>query len=186
MSGADQSQAPLASGQHVKTPELWLESACARLKAAGLRVTQPRLAILSALIRTGRPRSIEAIHQELGPHACDVVTVYRCMAAFEAIGVVRRAFLHNGTCLYALDLGEPIRYHVVCKATRQVAPIDEDASAELGQALHRVEERLRAQGYTHLEHIVEFFGVAPTVATAPTAPALPSAASAAGLPSPLR
>ena len=36
-----------------------LDAARARLKTAGLRITQPRLAILAELIRLGEPASIE-------------------------------------------------------------------------------------------------------------------------------
>jgi Fur family ferric uptake transcriptional regulator len=57
-----------------------LDLACARLKAAGLRITQPRIAILDALIKRSLPASIEQIHGDLAGSACDLVTVYRCLA----------------------------------------------------------------------------------------------------------
>ena len=84
---------------------------------AGLFAT---VAILAALIKAGRPTSIDLLHQDLGSKSCDIVTVYRCMAAFESIGLVRRAFLINGTSLYEINLGNPNRYHVVCKQTNAV------------------------------------------------------------------
>jgi len=145
-----------------------VEVACYKLKEAGLRITQPRVAILAALIRTGRPTSIDALHSDLGPNSCDIVTVYRCMAAFESIGLVRRAFLINGTSLYEINLGDPNRYHVVCKQTNRV---DER------RAVQTVEDTLRSQGYSEVGHIVEFFGKSPAgartsvEATVPTVPA---------------
>ena len=42
-----------------------LNVACARLKAAGLRITQPRIAIVSALANRGQPTTIEQIHADL-------------------------------------------------------------------------------------------------------------------------
>ena len=42
-----------------------IEVAVARLRAAGLRITQPRIAILNALIRRDKPASIEQIHNDL-------------------------------------------------------------------------------------------------------------------------
>ncbi len=143
------------------TPSASLDAACARLKGAGLRITQPRLAILSELIRRGAPASIEQIHGEVGASRCDLVTVYRCMAAFEGIALVRRAFFLNGSWLYAIDLGEPARYHVVCRASDRVDQIDAESGAALTSALQNAEEKLRARGYTEIGHIVEFFGVAP-------------------------
>ncbi len=138
-----------------------VEVACYKLKEAGLRITQPRIAILAALIKSGRPTSIDALHGELGPKACDIVTVYRCMAAFESIGLVRRAFLINGTSLYEINLGDPNRYHVVCKVTNKVEELDAASAAELRRSVQMVEDTLRSQGYAEVGHIVEFFGKSP-------------------------
>jgi Fur family ferric uptake transcriptional regulator len=139
-----------------------VELACSKLKEAGLRITQPRVAILAALIKAGRPTSIDALHGDLGQSACDIVTVYRCMAAFESIGLVRRAFLINGTSLYEINLGDPNRYHVVCKQTNKVEELDSASANELRRAVQLVEDTLRTQGYTEVGHIVEFFGKSPT------------------------
>ncbi len=152
-----------------------VEFATAKLKAAGLRITQPRLAILAELARQPHPINIEHLHEKLGASTCDLVTVYRCMTAFEKIDLVRRAFFHNGTALYEINLGQPTRYHVVCKATNRVEELDVETSRELHRALSVIEGKLRASGYEDLGHIVEFFGVAPQggrlgLAAAPTFP----------------
>jgi Fur family transcriptional regulator, ferric uptake regulator len=154
-----------------------VEVACHKLKEAGLRITQPRVAILAALIRTGRPTSIDALHSDLGPNSCDIVTVYRCMAAFESIGLVRRAFLINGTSLYEINLGDPNRYHVVCKQTNRVEELDAASANELRRAVQTVEETLRSQGYSEVGHIVEFFGKSPVgvrTSVEATVPAVPA------------
>jgi Fur family ferric uptake transcriptional regulator len=155
-----------------------VEVACYKLKEAGLRITQPRVAILAALIKTSRPTSIDALHGELGPNSCDIVTVYRCMAAFESIGLVRRAFLINGTSLYEINLGDPNRYHVVCKQTNKVEELDTASANELRRAVQMVEDALRAQGYSEVGHIVEFFGKSPSAHRSQaeaTVPAVPTA-----------
>jgi len=144
-----------------------IDLATAKLKSAGLRITQPRLAILAALANRAKPTSIEHLHETVGAENCDIVTVYRCMAAFEEIGLVRRAFFHNGTALYEINLGQPTRYHVVCKTTDEVQELDPETSEELRRSIEVVQEKLRAKGYTDVSHIVEFFG------TNPTAPRLP-------------
>jgi Fur family ferric uptake transcriptional regulator len=135
--------------------------ACARLKSAGLRVTRPRLAILSALVRLREPASIGQIHAGLGSSRCDLVTVYRCLAAFEAIGLVRRALSAGGSSLFAMDEGNGRRFHVLCRRTQRLVEIDPALSGELGRAVDLVEKALRDRGYTELGHVVEFFGVAP-------------------------
>jgi Fur family ferric uptake transcriptional regulator len=101
------------------------------------------------------------LHEDVGIENCDLVTVYRCMAAFEDIGLVRRAFFHNGTALYEMNLGQPTRYHVVCKTTNRVEEIESSIADELRRSIEVVQEKLRARGYGEVGHIVEFFAVAP-------------------------
>jgi Fur family ferric uptake transcriptional regulator len=160
------------SGARALSP---IDLATTKLKSAGLRITQPRLAILAALSNRTSPTSIEQLHEDVGADNCDLVTVYRCMAAFEEIGLVRRAFFHNGTALYEINLGQPTRYHVVCKSTNRVDELDSETADELRRAIEAVQEKLRARGYGDVGHIVEFFGVAPqnsrTGAAAPVVPA---------------
>jgi Fur family ferric uptake transcriptional regulator len=135
--------------------------ACSHLKRSGLRITQPRTAILAALIKRNQPASIEQIHGDLIQDSCDLVTVYRCLAAFEEIGLVRRSFYHNGTSLYAINLGESSSYHFICKDSNQVESIDPETTVGLRECVLQVEEKLKAQGYTEVTHMVEFFGKAP-------------------------
>jgi Fur family ferric uptake transcriptional regulator len=96
------------------------------------------------------------------------------MAAFEEIGLVRRAFFHNGTALYEINLGQPTRYHVVCKSTNRVDELESEIADELRRAIEAVEEKLRARGYSDVGHIVEFFGVAPAASRValPTPPSV--------------
>jgi Fur family ferric uptake transcriptional regulator len=161
MLASTQSNEPVANVKTDSKLSAVFETACVQLKNSGLRITRPRLAILEALISRSAPASIEQIHQRLEISKCDLVTVYRCMSAFEDIHLVRRAFFLNGTCLYALNLDRPARYHIVCKQTRRIDEIDPSTSAELSRALLQVEERLRALGYADVGHMVEFMGTAP-------------------------
>jgi Fur family ferric uptake transcriptional regulator len=138
-----------------------IEAATSRLKAAGLRITQPRIAILETMIRFGQPASIEQIHTELSQDFCDLVTVYRCLAVFEELGLVRRSFFHNGTSLYEINLAGTKHYHVICKVSNRVEEIDAATAAELHRAVEQIEETLKARGFTDVSHVVEFFGVSP-------------------------
>jgi Fur family ferric uptake transcriptional regulator len=161
MIASTQTNHPLAGTRSGAKSPTAIELATAKLKSAGLRITQPRIAILTALNKRSQPTSIEDLHEGLGGSGCDLVTVYRCMAAFEEIGLVRRAFFHNGTALYEINLGQPTRYHVVCKETNRVEELDAETAAELNEMLAKIEGKLRARGYEGVGHIVEFFGVAP-------------------------
>ncbi len=154
MIAATQSNHPL--GQVAKAGEapVPLDQACTRLRAAHMRVTRPRVSILQNLIQRSAPASIEQIHQNLDQHSCDLVTVYRCLAAFEQIGLVRRSFQHNGTALYEFTLGQKQHYHIICKECGRAERVDYFS-------VDGPERVLRDRGYTDLSHLVEFFGVCP-------------------------
>lgn len=138
-----------------------LDKAFETLRNQGLRITQPRIAILTALVQQLRPSTIEHIHAELKEGSCDLVTVYRCLAAFEEIGIVRRSYYHNGTSLYEISLGKEAQYHVVSKNADSVEQLDPESVAELRETIQRIEERLRARGHSSVSHVVEFFSTAP-------------------------
>jgi Fur family ferric uptake transcriptional regulator len=137
-----------------------LEQACSRLKAAGLRITQPRIAILNALINRTQPATIEQIHLDLKDSACDLVTVYRCLAAFEDLGLVRRCFFHNGTSLYQLQLTTEPVYHVVSKEGAILETIPSELATELSNVLTKIETDLKARGFTDVSHMAAFFAAA--------------------------
>jgi len=133
------------------------EQCCQRLKSAGLRITQPRISILSALLKRDSPATIEQLHADLTDKSCDLVTVYRCLAAFEDLGIVRRCYFHNGTSLYQIQVEGSPSYHVVDKATNQVSPLPADLAAELLSVVKKIETRLTAQGNDEVSHMIEFF-----------------------------
>ncbi len=162
MIASTQNNYPMTDAQNDNHAQDSLKLACAHLKSAGLRLTQPRIAILRALIHRGQPTRIEQIHGDLPTSCCDLVTVYRCLAAFEEIHLVHRSFNHSGTSLYTINLGGAQRYHIICKNTNELTALDEVAVVELRRCVQQVEDALRARGYTSISHAVEFFGVPPT------------------------
>lgn len=145
---------PLGSVKDFVRSSSPIDLACARLKSAGLRITQPRVAILEALIRRNAPASIEQLHRDLASDACDLVTVYRCLAVFEELGLVRRCFFHNGAGLYEINLDDSHHYHIVCKSCGKVERIEASLT-------DNTERMLRERGYDQVTHLVEFFGVCP-------------------------
>lgn len=157
MIAATQSNHPLAGVlAPAAKPANPLADASGRIRKAGMRITKPRVALIEALARRTAPVSIEALHHELNDVACDLVTVYRCLAAFERIGIVRRSFQHNGTSMYELVLtARPKHYHIVCKHCGSTEPVDYFP-------IDGVERVLRERGYSELTHLVEFFGVCPS------------------------
>jgi Fur family transcriptional regulator, ferric uptake regulator len=157
MIASTQTNHPLASIGQTDRGDQSLEQAFAQLRNAGLRITQPRVAILTALMKRDQPSSIEQIHGDLAEGSCDLVTVYRCLAAFEEIGLVRRSFFHNGTSLYEISSDGVARYHIVSKKTRDVRTLDAESTEELRKTVEKIEAKLCSLGYTGIGHVVEFF-----------------------------
>lgn len=154
MISAAQSNHPLAPVSAPGDPVTCLEEAQSRIRAAGMRVTRPRVALVEALLRQPGPVSIEQLHQLVGLAACDLVTIYRCLAAFEDLGLVRRTYLHNGTCLYEQTIDASRRYHIVCRTCGHTDPVDFSLAPGVEQKLHE-------RGYARVSHVVEFFGLCP-------------------------
>ena len=155
MISATQSNHPLADVSTPNPAATPLDEARSRIRQAGMRITKPRVAIIESLVKHAGPISIERIHQDVGTDVCDLVTVYRCLSAFESLDIVRRSYLHNGTCLYELTLGAQHNYHIVCKGCGTTERVDYFPADGM-------ERMLQDRGYTQVSHVIEFFGVCPT------------------------
>lgn len=129
-----------------------LEEALGVLRAHELRITRPRRAILETLLRRQAPATIEDIHRELEAGLCDLATVYRCLATFEKLELVRRCYFEDGTSLYEIDLGPDHRHHIVCTGCHKVEALD-------FCVVEGLERLVRERGYSQVSHMLEFFGV---------------------------
>jgi Fur family ferric uptake transcriptional regulator len=159
MIAATQTNHPLPGGPGLRNNEAFLHEACNRIRNAGMRVTKPRVALVESLLKQSGPVSIERIHQEVGVDSCDLVTIYRCLAAFEDLGLVRRSYLHNGTCLYEQTFDAARHYHIVCKSCGKTDKVDYTITGD-------VEQKLKDKGYDQVSHVLEFFGLCPECQTA--------------------
>lgn len=170
MIAATQSNHPMGSITQPKPEGSALDEAKNRIRNAQMRITKPRIAIIESLNQHDGPVSIERIHLDVGSNVCDLVTVYRCLSAFENLGIVRRSYLHNGTCLYELTLGSQQHYHISCKACGKTEKVDYFS-------VEGMERTLQDRGYSEVTHVVGFFGVCPSCQhTAPAremSPAMP-------------
>ena len=66
MIASTQTNHPLSGNSRPQRSPSAVELATTKLRAAGLRITQPRLAILAALNKREQPTSIEQIHEDVG------------------------------------------------------------------------------------------------------------------------
>ncbi|WP_269540865.1 Fur family transcriptional regulator [Cerasicoccus fimbriatus] len=130
-----------------------IDSILDKLRAHGMRITATRKRLTSVLCDAGTPLSIEAIHQRLGPKSFDLVTLYRCLDAFEEVGVVQVVRDEHGKALYELiDADHGHHHHVICRNCGKIECLDHCAIAPFEAAAKRL-------GYDDLAHRLELYGV---------------------------
>ena len=99
-------------------------AAAATLRAAGLRVTRPRLAVIAALAE--HPHApveplVQAVRTRIG--TVSVQAVYDVLRMLGAAGLVRRIDLAGTASRYELRVGDN-HHHVVCRACGATADVD--------------------------------------------------------------
>jgi Fur family ferric uptake transcriptional regulator len=143
-----------SSSPHPRSSEKLFNEALQALRANGQRITGARKAILGILIAEHGPFSAEEIHGRLPEDECDLVTVYRTLAAMEEINIVRRCDFGDGTYRYEFNDLEHHHHHIICRVCRSVHVIE----VCVADALERI---ARQMGYANVTHTLEIFGVCP-------------------------
>ncbi len=98
--------------------------ATALLRNAGLRVTQPRIEVIAALVRQPHADAdavASAVRESLG--AVSTQTVYDVLRALTTANLVRRIEPAGSTARYELRVGDN-HHHVVCRSCGAIADVD--------------------------------------------------------------
>ncbi len=127
------------------------------LKKAGLKVTLPRIKILSILENEeSRHMSAEDVYKALLESGEDVglATVYRVLTQFESAGLVARHRFEGGHSVFELNAGEH-HDHILClKCGKVVEFVDETIEA-------RQHAIAKEHGFTITDHSLYIYGVCP-------------------------
>lgn len=129
-----------------------LEAALQTMRDHQHRVTAPRRAILSILTSEHGPFTADELHQRMDKGVCDLVTVYRSLAALEEINLLRRCDFGDGIYRYEFNTGEHHHHHVVCRSCHSVRTLD----LCVADGLERMARQL---GYKNVTHTLEIFGI---------------------------
>lgn len=135
-------------------------SALERLREHGLRVTQPRVAVVRVLGRTRLPLGAYQIRDKVAEAGgkIDVVSIYRILSALEESGLVHRIGWVDGFLACTGRPGEESRtHHLICKTCGcvQEVPLVQAASIEVGVSASRhgfLAERTRVETLGICEH----------------------------------
>jgi Fe2+ or Zn2+ uptake regulation protein len=135
------------------------------LRAAGLRVTRPRLAVLAQV--QAHPHAdtgaiVEATREDLGE--VSVQAVYDVLRAFTEAGLVRRIEPSGSAARYETRVGDN-HHHVVCRSCGAIA----DVACAVGPA--PCLEAAESHGFEIEEAEVVYWGRCPDCRSATTASA---------------
>ena len=141
--------------ENARTPARTPQNRSTELRDAGLKVTAPRVAILT-ILEESEPHHVSAedVYRALLDRGNDVglATVYRVLTQFEAAGFVTRHHFDGGQALFELDNGDD-HDHIVCTKTGKVSEFKD----------RRIEKRLetiaRELGYELTGHRIVLRGV---------------------------
>lgn len=116
--------------------------------------------MLATLAGAPHPLSVEQLHEVIRDE-CDLVTVYRSLAALEAIGMVKRLYAFDGTMLYTAQSGASA-YAVLPRGPAPSARLAPEVAAELDVAIQKAAEHLKRAGHRNVQPVVQFFCDPPT------------------------
>jgi len=124
-----------------------------RLRAAGYKITPPRLAVLEVIEQKGEhlnPNEIleqaKAIHPALGR-----ATVYRTLELLTQLGVVRPIYVGESGPTYIRADGN--HHHMVCSRCGVVIDFDQCVADQMTHDLHT------RFGFQIQSHLLEFYGL---------------------------
>jgi Fur family ferric uptake transcriptional regulator len=119
------------------------ERAEALLRAAGQRVTKPRVAVLACLLEAGGDHlSAEEVLSKVAEHAAGVhrATVYRTLDGLADAGVLRHVHLDRGLTAYHVVAPTPRHEHLhaQCAGCGRVVDLPPDVLGDTADRVRRI------------------------------------------------
>lgn len=133
------------------------------LQASNFRVTQSRLAVAQTLLHNkDKLLSSDEIYHKIKSDAtlsCDQVSVYRALATFEKLKLVKKSCFHGDAARYALSAAESNEsshheHFFKCIQCSVIEPFE-------GCFVSKKEKELETIGYRQLNHHLEITGICP-------------------------
>jgi len=128
------------------------------IRAAGLKVTLPRLKILDMLESSGNKHlSAEDMYKALLDEGEEIglATVYRVLTQFEGAGLVSRHHFEGGHSVFELCQDEH-HDHILCVKCGRVDEFFDEVIEQRQKAI------AQAQGYQMTDHSLYIYGICPT------------------------
>jgi Fur family ferric uptake transcriptional regulator len=125
------------------------------LKNEKLKITKPRLDILSILEKTARPVSSREILDVL-KNSCDEATLFRTLKTLKDHQILSISFPHNELPHYELKKNDHShQHHVTCTSCGEIEILSACCISPMIKAA-------KTKGFTQIHHRVELFGLCQT------------------------
>jgi len=127
------------------------------IRAAGLKVTLPRMKILDMLENSGkRHLSAEDMYKALLEEGEEIglATVYRVLTQFEGAGLVNRHHFEGGNSVFELSQGEH-HDHILCVKCGRIDEFHDETIEE------RQRDIAKKAGYEMTDHSLYIYGICP-------------------------
>ncbi|MEA2705167.1 MAG: Fur family transcriptional regulator, ferric uptake regulator, partial [Actinomycetota bacterium] len=114
-----------------------LQEILGMLRARGGRVTTPRRAIITALLRSGGHITADQLTNEIQANYPDIhlSTIYRCLETLEELEVVDHIHMGHGRAVY--HLADEKHQHLMCEVCGAVTEVPDAVFAGLAGTLRR-------------------------------------------------
>lgn len=130
----------------------------------GMRITEPRKAILEVLNNTTEHLSAEEIYMSVHRTYPNVglTTVYRNLELLEEMGIIAKFHFGDGRSRYEL-IHSPQKpghhHHLICTGCKQIIDYDDFVEEEI-ELLTKVEQALSAaHNFQITGHTIQFYGI---------------------------
>jgi Fur family transcriptional regulator, peroxide stress response regulator len=140
------------TSKKIESPDL-----TALLRSAGLKVTEPRITVLTLLANAGKPLTVQGIQKQLRRAAPDQATLYRMLSLLKDAGTIRQVNLEHPHAHY--EFGSIHHHHAICERCGVVIDISACNIKPLEAEVKRI---ARFNSIKH--HSLEFFGICNTCA----------------------
>ena len=135
------------------------------LQSHSLRITKPRLAVASVLIKNKALLTPEEIHTQIKGSKklnCDQASVYRTLTTFEELGLVKRSMFQGEPARFMLsnshkNNARDHEHYFKCNQCHTIEPLK-------GCLISKQEKQLESHGYRNLTHHLEITGLCPDCA----------------------
>ncbi|AMA74054.1 MULTISPECIES: Fur family transcriptional regulator [Aneurinibacillus] len=130
-----------------------LQTALAKLRDAGVRMTPQRHAILSYLLKTMSHPTVDEIYKSLEEKFpnMSVATIYNNLRVFKDVGLVRELTYGDASSRYDANMNE--HYHAVCTNCGAVKDFYYPSLAQVEK------EAAKATGFEVSSHRLEVYGL---------------------------